>query len=230
MAVGDFYTAGQGAAPYSDIVCYKSQFDSYPAKVDALKGVTLRSNTACSGASTADITNQLTYTDSSLGLVTVTVGEIDAGSNQAGAACEGGVVDADCQAVLTIDSKEEAQLKQNLAGAYSAIRGKYPQAKVAVMGYPKMFAGFYLAYDFPKALNASIDNLNRIIKDQTFQSGVSFVDVREEFTGHEIGTFRPWINYNSTNPDDPANFHPNATGYKSVYYQALVNDGVIPKR
>lgn len=230
VAVGDSYTAGQGAAPYVDTNCYQSLYDSYPAKVDALKGVALKSNTACSGASTADIPNQLTYVDGAVKLVTVTVGGIDAGSNQVAAACHDGVVDEDCQAVLTITETEELELEQKLSGAYSAIRSTYPNARVAVMGYPKMFAGFYLAYDFPKALNDSINTLNRIIREQTLASGVSFVDVREEFTGHEIGTFRPWINYSSSNANDPANFHPNATGYKSGYYQALVNDGLVPKR
>lgn len=230
VAVGDSYAAGQGAPEYENTECYRSPLNSYPAKVDEQKGVVLKLNAACSGASTAEIPGQLTHTDDSLGLVTVTVGGIDAGSNQIATACAGGVVDEDCEALLTITSTEETELKGKLAKAYSAITQKYPVATVAVMGYPKMFGGFYLAYDFPKALNAAIDNLDRIIMEQAAASKVKFVDVREEFNGHEIGSARPWINYNSTTLDDPANFHPNATGYKSGYYQALVNDGVIPKR
>lgn len=230
VAIGDSYTAGQGAPEYEDTVCYRSPLKSYPARVDELKGVALKLNAACSGASTAEIPSQLTYSDSPVGLVTVTVGGVDAGSNQIAGACEGGVVDEDCSAVLTITETEEAALRDKLAGAYSAIKQKYPVATVAVMGYPRMFGGFYLAHEFPKALNESIDNLDRIISHQAGLSGVKFIDVRDEFNGHEIGTFRPWINYNSNNLADPANFHPNATGYKSGYYQALVNDGVIPKR
>lgn len=236
VAVGDSYTAGQGAPPY-EAACYRSPSNSYPAKVDALKGVALKLNAACSGATTDDIPAQLpgdpgdlNYQDRSASLVTVTVGGIDAGSNQVATACEGGVVDDDCKALLTITAEEETVLEGKLARAYSAIAEKYPAATVAVMGYPKMFGGFYLWYDFPRALNDSIAELDRIIMEQAAASKVKFVDVRQEFVGHEIGSFQPWINYNADNASDPANFHPNATGYKSGYYQALVNDGLIPRR
>lgn len=236
VAVGDSYTAGQGAAPYEDNACYRSPSNSYPAKVDALKGVALKANAACSGASTDKIPAQLTYDDPTLGMVTVTVGGIDAGSNQITTDCPGGKMTVECRALLTIDPAEEAKLKAKLAGAYAAIAQKYPAATIAVLGYPRMFGGFYLWSEFPRELNASIDKLNSIISQEVADSrekpGLSrltYVDVAGEFSGHEIGTPRPWINY-SGNVDDPANFHPNATGYKSGYYQALVNDNLLPRR
>lgn len=236
VAVGDSYSAGQGAPPYEP-GCYRSPSHSYPAKVDALKGVVLKANAACSGASTLDIPAQLNYDDNALGMVTVTVGGIDAGSNQITTECPDGQMTDRCRALLTIDREEETALRTKLAGAYSAIAQKYPVATIAVLGYPRMFGGFYLWYDFPRELNASIDKLNSIISQEVAASrekpGLSrltYVDVTGEFNGHEIGTPRPWINYNSGSVEDPANFHPNATGYKSGYYQALVNDGLLPRR
>lgn len=165
-----------------------------------------------------------------MGLVTVTVGGIDAGSDKIATTCESGVVEGDCEELLTLTGEEETELQGKPADAYSAISGKYPKATVAVMGYPEMFGGFYLLQEFPTALNAAVDRLNDIISEQAAESRLKFVnvrlvDVRDEFKGHEIGSFRPWINYGSENVGDSANFHPSATGY----YQALLHDGVIPK-
>lgn len=235
VALGDSYTAGQGT---KDAVpgCYRSELTSYPARVNEQKGLNLRHNAACSGSSTADIIGQLhapdqpTDPDPTLGLVTLTVGGIDAGSDEIALACADGKVEGYCKDLLTITVEEEDALRGKLADAYSAISWKYPNATVAAMGYPRMFGGFYLTQAFPVALNAAIDRLNDIISNQAVASNAKFVDVREEFKGHEIGSARPWINFNSQDLGDSANFHPNETGYKSGYYQALVNDSVIPKR
>ncbi|MDP5227523.1 MULTISPECIES: SGNH/GDSL hydrolase family protein [Arthrobacter] len=231
-ALGDSYTAGQGAPPYQDTVCYRSPQYSYPADVSMLRGISFKGNAACSGASTADIPAELaTLPAGGVKLVTVTVGGIDAGSNQVATDCPNGTLTTECQALLTIDPTEAAALKAKLATAYAQIKTQFPTATVVAMGYPRMFTGLYLLSPFANALNSSINTLDGSISAQAAASGVRFVDVRQAFSGHEIGSFSgQWINYNSSNTADPANFHPNATGYRSGYYQSLVNAGLLPRK
>ncbi|GAA2201979.1 SGNH/GDSL hydrolase family protein [Sinomonas flava] len=233
VALGDSYTAGQGAGPYLDTTCYRSTTSSYPIFADTLNSrVDLKTNQACSGASTSDIPAQLsalptTVDPSTVGLVTLTVGGIDAGSNQVATACPNGTVTQACIDLLTLTTAEQADLTTKLTTAYKTVKAKFPKAKVAAAGYPHFFTGIYLFSDFPRRLNASIDTLDSVIKSAAAANGVTFVDVRDEFNGHEIGSFSgQWINYGSTDPNE--DFHPNASGYRYGYYQALVNDRVLP--
>ena len=231
VAIGDSYTAGQGAGPYADPACYGSLDKDYPAVADAaLKGLTLTSNRACSGASAAGIASQLPSTaDPSIELVTLTVGGIDAGSNQVASACPGGTVTQACIDLLTLTDEEQTALISTLTAAYTQVKAAFPNARVVPVGYPRFFTGLYLFSDFPRRLNASIDTLNEVLKRAAAANSLKFVDVRDEFSGHEIGAFSgQWINYGAADPNE--DFHPNATGYRSGYYQALVNDGVLPKR
>jgi lysophospholipase L1-like esterase len=249
VALGDSYTSGQGAGPYADPTAaeipgnpYDSRFYDYPlvtGAADGEAGVVLRANAAFSGASTEQIPAQLEALTASLAqqgmrpqdieLVTLTVGGIDAGSNQVASTCANGTVTDACRALLTLTPEESAALSAKLAERYSQIRAVFVNARVVALGYPRFFTGLYLlAGEFPRLLNTSVDSLDSAIQKAARTAGAKFVDVRDEFNGHEIGSFSgAWINYGNTS-DPNEDFHPNATGYRSGYYRALVNDRVAP--
>ncbi|GHG52295.1 hypothetical protein GCM10012320_22520 [Sinomonas cellulolyticus] len=212
----------------------RSRDASYPYFVGYLNQSKIKpqGNAACSGASTAEIPAQLeqlspNVPNPTIGLVTLTVGGIDAGSNQVSTACPNGTVTQACIDLLTLTTAEKASLTTKLTSAYQAVKAKFPKAKVAALGYPRFFTGIYLFLDFPRRLNASIDSLDSVIQSAATANGVKFVDVRDEFSGHEIGSTNQWINYGSADANE--DFHPNATGYRYGYYQALVNDRVLPR-
>ncbi|MEO7121696.1 MAG: GDSL-type esterase/lipase family protein, partial [Lacisediminihabitans sp.] len=94
VALGDSFTSGQGAPPYLSGRCLQSKYGSYPVITAALSRYKLAANESCSGANTAVVQAQLSQLPSALKgaaspirLVTLTVGGIDAGSDQVLAAC-----------------------------------------------------------------------------------------------------------------------------------------------
>ncbi|MFF3601990.1 hypothetical protein ACFYYK_41700, partial [Kitasatospora indigofera] len=59
VALGDSFTAGQGAPPYKAGACLQSKYASYPSIAAAFSRLRLIENKACSGATVADVGAQL---------------------------------------------------------------------------------------------------------------------------------------------------------------------------
>lgn len=230
VALGDSFTAGQGAPPYASdgTACLRSKRASYPAIAALVSPYRLVANQACSGASTADIPAQLLGVSPRTALVTITVGGIDAGSNAVLAACAPDPASPFCVGAIDTSLAALGVLAPKLVATYSAVAASMPQAKIAVLSYPRQFKpGFSPLGD---VVNTATDALNGVIAGSVAAMAtprIRFVDAAQEFAGHGIGSRIPYFAFDPLNPLAPANFHPNALGNGLGYTRALANDGVL---
>ena len=233
VALGDSFTSGQGAPPYvlDGTACLRSKRASYPIFADLVSPFKLVSNKACSGASTADVPAQLLGVSQSTALVTLTVGGIDAGSTIVLAACAPDPASQVCLGAIQDSVAQLNVLAPKLVGTYGLVAATLPQAKIAVLSYPRQFKpGFSPLGD---VLNGATDALNTVIAGSVAAMAtprIHFVDAAQEFAAHGIGSRVPYFAFDVLNPFAPANFHPNALGNSLGYTRALVNDGVLRLR
>ncbi len=238
VALGDSFTAGQGAAPYLDETCYQSKYTSYPIISATFSRYKLVANKSCSSATTGDVQGQVSsllgsgLNLNSVKLVTLTVGGIDAGSNQLLGACAApGSTPEGCNAAIITLAGQLPSLLPALAGTYVAAANAMPSAKIVVLNYPHLFNTDVSVLG--NAVNDATDALNVVIAGAvTYAEShgapkVQLVDVTQEFANHGIGASIPYISFDPTNLYAPANFHPNALGNSFGYFRALVNDSVL---
>jgi lysophospholipase L1-like esterase len=228
VALGDSFTAGQGAPPYLPGPCLQSKYASYPIIVAAVSRYRLAGNKACSGASVADVPAQLAGVSRSTALVTITIGGIDAGSTTVLQACAPDPAAELCRQALIASAAQLTTLGPKLVGLYSAIAAALPQAKVVVLNYPLLFNPGVLPLG--DLVNSSTAVLNSVIQGAVAAAGsprITLVDVTQEFNGHGIGAPVPYINYNPADLLAQPNFHPNALGNLLGYTRALANEGVL---
>ncbi|WP_166805522.1 SGNH/GDSL hydrolase family protein [Cryobacterium sp. Hb1] len=230
VALGDSFTSGQGAPPYvfDGTACLRSKRASYPIFSALVSSYKLSSNNACSGAATTDVPGQLLGVSARTALVTLTVGGIDAGSNVVLAACAPDPASPVCAGAISNSVTQLRLLTPKLVETYALVAATLPQAKIAVLSYPRQFKpGFSALGD---VLNGATDALNLVIKGSVGATGtarIRFVDASQEFAGHGIGSRVPYFAFDALNPFAPANFHPNAFGNSLGYARALVNDGLL---
>ena len=233
VALGDSFTSGQGAPPYvlDGTPCLRSKRASYPIFADLVSPFKLVSNKACSGASTVDVPAQLVGVSQSTALVTLTVGGIDAGSTMVLAACAPDPTSLICRGAIDNSVAQLSVLAPTLVGTYGLVAATLPQAKIAVLSYPRQFKpGFSPLGD---VLNGATDALNTVIAGSVAAmatSRIRFVDTSQEFAAHGLGSRVPYFAFDPVNPFARANFHPNALGNSLGYTRALVNDGVLRLR
>jgi lysophospholipase L1-like esterase len=132
------------------------------------------------------------------------------------------------------------QVRSHLAAVYKQIHLHAPNARVVVVGYPRLFhtglsvACYGLLTRTQNWLNSQTDAMittiqNAITDTQTAYPtmAIQFVDVRNAFTDHEVCTLPgggQWINgYTITNTD--ASFHPNEEGQHQ--YAGLINAALL---
>ena len=239
VALGDSFTSGQGAPPYLIGPCLQSKYASYPIITATLSTYKLAANKSCSGADTAAVIEQLSYlpaglkgSGSPVRLVTLTVGGIDAGSNQVVTACTPDPTSATCQAAILIASGQlsSSSLGASLAATYLAVADAMPNAKIVVFTYPHLFNDNVSSLG--TAVNSATDTLNTTITGAAVAVAsvgktIKVVDVTQEFANHGIGASIPYISFDPFNVTAPANFHPNALGNSLGYFRALLNDRVL---
>lgn len=231
VALGDSFTGGQGAPPYTEGPCLRSAVASYPSMTAAISRYRLVANTACSGATIADVLAQLEGVSPSTGLVTMTIGGVDAGSNVVLGACAPDPAGPACAAAIQASAQALPALTPRLASLFRAVASALPRARVVVLNYPRMFEPGLLPVG--DLYNATTDALNAVIQGAVAVAAsprVTYTDVTQEFAGHGIGSSVPYISLNLADPTDPANFHPNALGNALGYTRALINDGVVFRR
>lgn len=240
IALGDSFAAGQGAGPYQDTLCYRSE-NTYSELAADTKAVKLVRNAACSGKTTQDVAStQLRQLNKSTELVTITAG----GNN-----LKFGDIVTKCGAALanptpiTVGLCDEAgayasgklasgQLAAEVAAMIQSVQAAAPRAKIVVTGYPYLYNPVPLDPDdqtsvfINKATGLAFE-LNKSIAAAAEYTKVQFVDVTGAFAGHGINSKYPWIN-GGANPG-PDSFHPNALGYKA-YYAALTKAGAYSAR
>lgn len=230
VALGDSFTAGQGAPPYANdgTACLRSKRLSYPTVAALVSPYRLIANNACSGASTEDVPAQLLAVDPGVSLVTMTVGGIDAGSNIVLAACAPDPASPVCLGAIDASVAQLGVLAPKLVATYTIVATTLPNATVAVLSYPRQFKpGISPLGD---VLNTATDALNAVIAGSVAAMAterVRYVDAAQEFAGHGIGDRLSYFAFDPLNPVATANFHPNALGNVLGYARALANDGLL---
>ncbi|MFJ3986802.1 SGNH/GDSL hydrolase family protein [Streptomyces fungicidicus] len=222
VALGDSYSSGVGAGSYIDSSgdCKRST-NAYPYLWAAANSPSSFSFTACSGARTGDVlAGQLGPLNSGTSLVSVSVGGNDAGFADVMTTC---VLQSDSTCISRINTARayiDSTLPGQLDNVYTSIRGKAPNARVAVLGYPRFYKlGTFcvgLSETKRKAINDASDHLNNVIGQRARAHGFTFGDVRSTFTGHELCSGSSWLHsVDWTNIGN--SYHPKAAGQSGGY-------------
>ncbi|MEO7423527.1 MAG: SGNH/GDSL hydrolase family protein [Ornithinibacter sp.] len=227
VALGDSYSSGTGTRSYIDdgTSCQRSVY-AYPSLISSAKGYALNFR-ACSGAKIPDVTNtQLSALSSSTAYVTISVGGNDAGFASVLTTCAQPAWLSNCYGAV---DKAQSYIRNTLPGSlktlYASIRSRAPQAKVTVVGYPRIFNGEdcnLLTWFSPteeKRLNETADLMNSTLAARAGASGFSFADPTSRFVGHAVCDSPEWLNGLSTPTSE--SYHPNKTGQSSGYTPAV---------
>ena len=108
-----------------------------------------------------------------------------------------------------------------LSTLYASIRSKAPNAKVVVVGYPRIFngedcnAGTWFSPAEETRLNATADLLNSKTSAQASAKGFAFANPTSRFVGHAVCDSTEWLN-GLSNPISES-YHPNKAGHASGY-------------
>jgi lysophospholipase L1-like esterase len=222
VALGDSYSSGVGA-PGTSGLCQRSP-QGYPQLWAAAHAVASFRSVACGGAVTDDVRYlQVLALNPGTDLVTLTIGGNDVGFATAMITCTLGST-ADCLAAVN-QGRDYARttLPGDLDATYANIRTMAPNAKVYVLGYPRLFEETATCSGGPgltkrQAINQAADELSGIIADRAGRAGFRYVDARPTFAGHGICAATAWINPFGLSL---GSFHPTAAGYRSGYLPAL---------
>ena len=224
-ALGDSYSSGVGTRSYYDdgSGCQRSPY-AFPVLDAARLGVAL-TFAACSGAVVADVQNsQLGSLGAGTGYVTVSAGGNDAGFASVLLQCAQpwpttcwGEIDSSRAVIRDV-------LPARLDGLYAAIRSAAPNARVVVVGYPRLFNGeecnlaARISAGEQAELNATADLLADTLAARAAAHGFGFADARGPYGGHSVCDDVEWIN-GLSNPIGES-YHPNRDG--QVGYADLV--------
>lgn len=232
VAMGDSYSSGTGTREYGptkpDRDCERGPRAYAPLiapglPVDQLVFV------ACGGAQTANITTsgqhgqppQATALSPATTYSTLSIGGNDAGFTDVLVTC--GDFWSDCDA--RVDEAQafiRGQLPARLDSTYRRIRQEAPNARVGVVGYPRIFpangndcsAGTFFSADEMRRLNETADLLADVTRARARAHGFTFVDARFPFLGH-AWCEDAWLN-GLSNPVGES-FHPNVRGHEEGY-------------
>jgi lysophospholipase L1-like esterase len=223
VALGDSYSSGTGTRTYINdgTSCQRSVY-AYPSLDAAALGLSLTFR-ACSGATVANVTNsQLSALSTTTNFVTISVGGNDAGFADVLTECALPGWMSNCNGAIN-----DAQyiinyvLPSRLATLYSSIRSKAPNAKVIVVGYPRIFNGedcnalTWFSPTEESRLNYTADLLNSRTASQAAAKGFSFVNPTNRFIGHAVCDSVEWINGLSSPISE--SYHPNVAGQRDGY-------------
>jgi lysophospholipase L1-like esterase len=222
VALGDSYSSGTGAPPYTGGTCFRSSRGYAQLWADTHAVSSFR-YAACGGATTDSMTNQFASLDAGTDLVSITIGGNDVGFASTMITC---VTASDTSCVNAVNegiAEADTVLPAKLDATYATIRDRAPNATVVVLGYPRLVEpnGSCLNATKRAALNRGADSLHAVISARAAAAGVRYVDARTHFAGHGACGSSPWINQFSL-LRLVESFHPNANGYR-LGYLALLN-------
>ncbi|ANY09709.1 hypothetical protein AFB00_01655 [Pseudonocardia sp. HH130630-07] len=229
VALGDSYAAGVGATPDPATGDCRRSDRSYPALWAAENSPASFTTVACSGATSGEVvTKQVRTVRADTTLVTITVGGNDTGFGPVLAVCSTAPDDESCfRAVRGGERAARFVAPGGLISTIVGVRLQAPEAKILVLGYPRLFdagedcdvAGVPNAAR-RAAINRGADTLNAALADAAERFRGQFVDVRDAFEGHGICSSAPWINP-PADPVTPSVYHPTARGYADGYLPAM---------
>lgn len=248
VALGDSYSAGEGAydtpgKPPAE-PCHRTG-QAYPQLVAKTfpfaKGLAFW---ACSGARTYNLLDgqngeppQLNRLNAGTSLVTLTIGGNDTGFANVMAGC---VVKLPFTSGCTSQSLDVSRRLEKLRGDLRVVYGKIvqraPNARVIVLGYPRLFSEassgtFNISVADQQWLNARGRDMDQLIRqvvqdedkaivDAHGKGSFEYVDAYSAFAGHEVGGGDPDVNGLDMNllalTVSPGSFHPNAHGYQAL--------------
>ncbi len=232
-ALGDSYSSGEANPPFDPSApgCNRSD-QAWPLLAAAAvgrKGV----NLACSGATTADVVSEFKDQPAQVdalaalrprpGVVTITIGGNDAGFAPVLGACvvtdcvETGAVAGSKATILTV-------LPERLVSTYRAVQRAAPKARLVVVGYPRLFPSRqgavtgcpWLSNSERRALNATADLLNFVIRLSAYRVGARYVDVSRTLAGHELCTKDSWVFPIGVGPVPSYWAHPTLPGQQAI--------------
>ncbi len=216
-ALGDSYASGVGTRTYYDdgTSCQRSPY-AYPV-IDAQRLGASLTFAACSGARTYDVRDrQLGSLSSTTSYITVQVGGNDAGF---------GTVIEQCAKPWPYTCWTEINnanyfIRNTLPGRlnelYGRIRTKAPNARIVVVGYPRIFNGeecnavSRISPGEQSELNKTADLLSTTIKGRAVAAGFIYVDAIPAYVGHAVCDDVEWINGASWPLSE--SYHPNRAG------------------
>lgn len=223
VALGDSYSSGVGTRAYlSDGTSCQRSVYAYPSLIAASAGYALTFR-ACSGATTADVTSgQLSALTTTTAYVTISIGGNDAGFADVLTTCALPAWVSNCGAAV---DKATAFITGTLPGRltslYAAIRARAPQAKVVVVGYPRVFDGTdcnaltWFSPSEESRLNATADLLDARTAALAGAAGFGFRNPVAAFVGHAVCDNPEWLN-GLSNPITES-YHPNRLGHSAGY-------------
>ncbi|MGO1048708.1 SGNH/GDSL hydrolase family protein [Crossiella sp. CA198] len=227
VALGDSYHSGVGTRQYDSASgdCRRSPL-AYPALWAKSHQTSSFTFAACSGARTADVTGkQLGALNANTDLVTVGIGGNDAGFADILTRCQLGS-DNDCRsAVDGAIAFAQRDLPARLDSVYRAIKAKAPNAKLVVLGYPRLFDGGPscsfggMGQTKRVKLNSAADILSDVVSGRASANGATYVDVRSAFATHGICSSNEWVNGLSWPIVE--SYHPNSKGNADGFLPAL---------
>jgi lysophospholipase L1-like esterase len=216
VAQGDSYASGTGTREYYDTACQRSNH-SYAKQLAALKGMNL-AHVACSGARIPDVrANQLGALSAATNLVTISIGGNDAGFSSVITQCALPFPFTCTSDITNARSFITNTLPGQLNGLYTDIRTRAPNARVIVVGYPRLFNGEECNFGARISpgeqtdLNGVADLLATKTAAVAAAHGFDFVDPRAAFNTHRICDDVEWVN-GLSNPVGES-YHPNQIGH-----------------
>ncbi|HET6503665.1 MAG TPA: SGNH/GDSL hydrolase family protein [Amycolatopsis sp.] len=246
VALGDSYTAGPliPLQRLDPVGCLRSTAD-YPAQLAARLRVRSFTDVSCSGADTSDMTTaqdvtfgsnppQLDALRPDTDLVTLGIGGNDYGVFGTIVGTCPGLRATDptgnpCQRHFTVDGVDTmkaaiARTQTNVATVLGEIHDRAPQAKVLVIGYPRIAPPAGTCPDIlPFAdgdyawLNSVEQALDTALSTAAAGDGkASYVDTFAPSLGHDACSASPWINGQYTNLLAAAAYHPFFSGMRGM--------------
>ncbi|MBC6445754.1 SGNH/GDSL hydrolase family protein [Actinokineospora xionganensis] len=224
VALGDSYAAGVGSGGSSQSGCGRSDF-AHPNLWNDAHSPGAFAFPACSGATTQHVVDrQLTSLSAQTELVTLTIGGMDAGFTKVMTTCTLGS-DHGCEkAVARAEQLIRSELPARFERLFQGITAVAPNARVVVLGYPRLFESRGCSGGLSPAKRAAVnkgaDSLAEVTAAAAAATGsaVTFVDVREVFAGHGICGDDPWVHPLTSPLTD--SYHPTRAG-QAGYLRAL---------
>jgi len=243
VALGDSYTA----APLVPVTetgnpCLRSS-NNYPHLVAAALTDYTLSDVSCAGADSAAMVGvqqigselaapQFDSLAADTDLVTVGLGGNDFGLftsiladcasssdlAAAGSPCTDAATSGTEKDLAALLPKVEARLTAVITG----VKDRSPDARVLVVGYPRLLPPTGVCEDLPIAsgdydyVRTLVEGLDTAVKKAAGATDADFIDVYAASAGHDMCSQDPWVNGPVTDPQAALAFHPFAAEQRAV--------------
>ncbi|MFL6171973.1 MAG: SGNH/GDSL hydrolase family protein [Marmoricola sp.] len=244
VAMGDSYTALAGAGPFSDEACKRTLTD-YPELVAKALAVKNFTNASCGGATSADLAQeqliqnppasrppQLAKLSKKTKLVTLGIG-LNNGSSPMSYlllyVClpVNGITLPQCSQYLKIPESGVVEAVRTMAGEVKgnlkAIRKAAPNARIVLVGYPRVLADdrdCATALPLPPAaatrLREALKLVNQYLAKTARTAKVDYIDMYQASKGHELCSNEPWVAGEANVPGKALQFHPYDAYHRAV--------------